>query len=276
MSLIVHAAVEPIADQSVPTGNNATFICVAVGAPSSVMYNWTHDVSGSVPIDSMTADRAVGINTNMLTIMNVGVQDEDGYRCTVSVDGVMLGYSTAVLSVVSESHLVFVQYSIMTMLTGKLLWKFTFMISDNSCILSMPHTHTHTHTLPPTPPYTHSTTHSTPTHHTAPFFNQTLLPEYLLTAGDNLTLTCIGENPVGAESPLFIQWRFDFTFLNESDPRITNMMIGSNQLLSQLLIPNIQPTYRGEFGCYLSNRRTFETRNAVSSLTNVTVFCELP
>ena len=227
------------------------------------MYNWTHDVFGSVPIDSMTADRVFGINTNMLTIMNVGVQDEDGYRCTVSVDGVVLGFFTAMLSVVSESHLVFVQYSIMTMLTGKLLWKFTFMISDNSCVLSMPHTHT----LPPTPPYTH---------HTGPFFNQTLLPEYLLTAGDNLTLTCIGENPVRAESPLFILWRFDATFLIESDPRITNMMIGSNQLLSQLLIPNIQSSYRGGFVCYLSNRRTFQFRNAVSSGTNVTVFCELP
>ena len=142
------------------------------------------------------------------------------------------------------------------------------MISDNVyCVLSKLHPHPHTHSTTPS-------THHTP--HTAPFFNQTLLPQYLLTAGDNLTLTCIGENPVGAESPLFIRWRFDFTFLNESDPRITNMMIGSNQLLSQLLIPNIQPTYRGEFGCYLSNRRTFETRNAVSSLTNVTVFCELP
>ena len=76
------------------------------------MYNWTHDLSGmSVPIrNSMIADRVFGINTNMLTIMNVGVQDEDGYRCTVSVDGVMLEYFTAMLSVVSESHLVFVQY----------------------------------------------------------------------------------------------------------------------------------------------------------------------
>ena len=111
LSLILHAAVEPIADQSVPTGNNATFICVAVGAPSNVMYTWSYDLSGtSVPIrNSETADRAVGINTNMLTIMNVGVQDEEGYRCTVSVDGVMLGFSAAVLSVVSESHHVFIQ-----------------------------------------------------------------------------------------------------------------------------------------------------------------------
>ncbi len=173
--------------------------------------------------------------------------------------------SPLLCSLLSVSHIMCLYSRVMTMLIGKLLWKFTFMISDNVyCILSMLHPHT------PTPH-----THSTPTHHTAPFFNQTLLPEYLLTAGDNyLTLTCIGENPVGAESPLFIRWRFDDTFLSESDPRITNMIIGFNQLLSQLLIPNIQ--YRGVFGCYLSNRLPFESRNAVFNLTNAIVLCELP
>ncbi len=112
-TLSYSTAVEPIADQSVPTGNNATFICVAVGAPSSnVIYSWSHDLSGTaVPIrNSMTAGRAFGVNTSMLTIMNVGVQDEERYRCTVSVDGVMLGFSTALLSILSESHHVFVQY----------------------------------------------------------------------------------------------------------------------------------------------------------------------
>ncbi len=110
-ALSYSTAVEPIADQSVPTGNNATFICVAVGAPSSnVIYSWSHDLSGTtVPIrHSEIANRVIGINTSMLTIMNVGVQDEDGYRCTVSVDGVMLGFSTALLSVVSESHHVYI------------------------------------------------------------------------------------------------------------------------------------------------------------------------
>ncbi len=142
------------------------------------------------------------------------------------------------------------------------------MISDMCTVFSarLPHTHT-IHT---------ANTHTHHTHtHTAPFFNQTLLPEYQLTAGDNLTLVCIGENPEGAMSELFILWRFDHVYLNVSDPRITTT-IGSNQLLSQLQILNIPSSYRGEFACELSNRRPFESRNAVTSTTNVTVFCELP
>ncbi len=39
------------------------------------------------------------------------------------------------------------------------------------------------------------------------------------------------------------------------------------------LIPNI---HRGEFGCYLSNRLPFESRNSVFNLTNAVVLCELP
>ncbi len=127
--------------------------------------------------------------------------------------------------------------------------------------------HTHTH---------HTHTHSTHTTHTEPFFIQTLLPEYQLTAGDNLTLVCIGENTEGAVSELFILWRFGFTPLNVSDRRITTMTIGSNQLLSQLQILNIPSSYHGEFACDFSNRLPFESRNAVSNSANVVVFCEFP
>ncbi len=117
------ADVEPIPDQSVPTGNDAIFICMAVGAPSNVAYSWTHEVDGG-PVSIQNPDnvgRVMGINSNMLTITNVGVEDEDMIRCTVSVGGVDLTYTTATLSVISKSIT-----SIMTCVDiGKLHWKFS-------------------------------------------------------------------------------------------------------------------------------------------------------
>ncbi len=95
-----------------------------------------------------------------------------------------------------------------------------------------------------------------------------------LTAGDALTLTCVGSNPEGAVSSLFFRWRFDSTPFNEDDARITNEMNGT-QLISTLTIRNVSIDYRGDFACYLSNRRPAESRNSVSSVTNVTVFCKL-
>ncbi len=117
------ADVESIPDQTVPTGNSAIFICVAVGAPSNVAYSWSHEVDG-VPVPIQNPDnvgRVMGIDSSMLTITNVGVQDEDMIRCTVSVGGVDLAYTTATLSVISESST-----SIMICVgIGKLHWKFS-------------------------------------------------------------------------------------------------------------------------------------------------------
>ncbi len=121
MNYISYSAdVESIPDQTVPTGNTAMFICMALGAPSNVAYSWTHEVEGSpVPIQNPdNVGRVMGINSSVLAIMNVAVHDDDMVRCTVSVGGVNLAYTTATLSVISESFT-----SIMTCVgIGKLHW----------------------------------------------------------------------------------------------------------------------------------------------------------
>ncbi len=95
-----------------------------------------------------------------------------------------------------------------------------------------------------------------------------------LTAGDSLTLTCVGSNPEGAVSPLFFRWQFNSTSFNETDERIINEMTRTH-LISILTIPNVSIDYRGDFTCHVSNRRSFETRNARSSNTMVNILCKL-
>ena len=95
-----------------------------------------------------------------------------------------------------------------------------------------------------------------------------------LTAGDTLTLTCVGSNPEGAVSPLFFRWMFGSVLINETDEHITNEMNGTH-LISTLTIPNVSIDYCGNFTCHVSNRRSFETRNARSSNTIVTILCKL-
>ncbi len=94
-----------------------------------------------------------------------------------------------------------------------------------------------------------------------------------LTAGDTLTLTCVGSNPEGAVSSLFFRWRFNTTLFTETEENIINEMNGTH-LISTLTIRNVSIDYHGDFACYLSNRRPEESRNSVTSVTMVTIFCK--
>ncbi len=107
-----------------------------------------------------------------------------------------------------------------------------------------------------------------------PTIDVPLPPTVTLTAGDTLTLTCVGSNQEGAISPLFFRWRFDTTLFTETDAHIINEMNGT-QLISTLTIQNVSIDYHGDFACYLSNRHPEESRNSLTSVTMVTLFCKL-
>ena len=82
------------------------------GEPPNIEYAWhqtindTFIVAGSLPLSTegrfIYPDRVSGENTPVLTITNVGVEDEGSYACNVTVDGDLVDTTTAVLTTVGE------------------------------------------------------------------------------------------------------------------------------------------------------------------------------
>ena len=98
--------------QTVPTGNSATFSCVADGTPSSgtISFYWYETINGLAlserfrsTSEPFTARRVSGMDTSMLTISNVAVGDGMWDKtCNVIVNGEMVGRATSTLDVISE------------------------------------------------------------------------------------------------------------------------------------------------------------------------------
>ena len=99
-------------NQTVPTGNSATFSCVTGGTPSSgsISFSWYETINGLALFERFrstsepfTARRVSGEDTSMLTISNVAVGDGMWDKtCNVTVDGEMVGRATSTLDVISE------------------------------------------------------------------------------------------------------------------------------------------------------------------------------
>ena len=107
-----HIVVPPILNQTVPTGNDVSFTCVALGGPPNIEYAWHQVVEGifivadADPLSTdgrfLYGDRVSGENTAVLTIVNVGVEDAGSYTCNVTVEGSVVDTATAVLTTVGE------------------------------------------------------------------------------------------------------------------------------------------------------------------------------
>ena len=91
-------------------GDNVTFTCSASGS-EDISYRWTRTMVGmdrslaNVGFYDESSGRFVGVNSSMLTILNVGVLDvEEGqdYTCFVDVGNTNVGYRTAILQTQSE------------------------------------------------------------------------------------------------------------------------------------------------------------------------------
>jgi len=91
-------------------GTSVTFNCSASGS-EDISYRWTRTMvstDGSlvnVGLYYESSGRFVGVNSSMLTILNVGVVDiEEGqdYTCFVDVGSTNVGYRTAILQARSE------------------------------------------------------------------------------------------------------------------------------------------------------------------------------
>ena len=93
------------------TGANASLFCnvmVAGTGAQNLMYSWNRLVDGMMafpPFLNMTLDRVVGMDTDTLTFLNVGVADQMGYRCTVSLFGETVGSADGMLSVQGKLQL---------------------------------------------------------------------------------------------------------------------------------------------------------------------------
>ena len=109
-----------------------------------------------------------------------------------------------------------------------------------------------------------------------PMIVQGLPDPFNLNASSTLNLSCLGQNPDKADSPLFFRWAIGYNTIEENDPRITNTpMNNDTQLLSEFRIDSVSQADSGNYFCTVHNRRPVFGNNGVRDSTNVQVFCEL-
>ena len=97
-----------------------------------------------------------------------------------------------------------------------------------------------------------------------------------LNANSTLNLSCLGQNPDNADSPLFFRWAIGSKTIDENDLRITNTPLNNgSQLLSEFRIDRVSQADSGNYSCTVHNRFPVFGNNGARDSTNVQVFCEL-